>query len=105
MGVIRPLPVEENSGHGCATVYGRQQAIGKESNEFPTVGKHDYSISPIVRETRHRKFIPGVVAYNLSGEYYAQIDYRFLRSPINRRIGEQSIMKGCAVGRYMSIYK
>jgi hypothetical protein len=55
------LPGEENSGHGCAIVYGRQEAIGKESNEFPTVGKHDRPNSPIVREPRHRKFIPGVV--------------------------------------------
>ena len=41
-------------------VYGRQEGIGKESNEFPTVGKYDRPINPIVRETRHGKFITDI---------------------------------------------
>ena len=44
-------------------VHGRQEGIGKASNEFPTVGKHDHPLSPIVRETRHGKFIPDVACW------------------------------------------
>jgi len=45
------------AGHVCAMVYARQEGLGKESNELPTVGKHDHPFSPIVRETRHGKFM------------------------------------------------